>query len=118
MLISVTGGWGISYKIALRWIALIIDDKSTLNLVMAWCVMEQANTWANVDTDICRHMVPLGNNELIPVRVNNYIRYKVGPKVTFPFSNLYGVALKICEWMNNFITHFTRQVVPIVNMFS
>ena len=32
-----TDGWGISCKIALRWMALDLDDKSTLVLVMAWC---------------------------------------------------------------------------------
>ena len=34
----VNGGWGISYEIALRWMPLdLIDDKSTLVQVMAWC---------------------------------------------------------------------------------
>ena len=33
-----TGGWGISCKIALRWMSLdLTDDKSTLVQVMAWC---------------------------------------------------------------------------------
>ena len=37
-LISVTDGWGISCKIALRWTPLdLTDDKSTLVQVMAWC---------------------------------------------------------------------------------
>ena len=37
-LISVNGGWGISYEIALRWMPLgLTDDKSTLIQVMAWC---------------------------------------------------------------------------------
>ena len=37
-LISVTDGWGISGKIALRWMPLdLTDDKSTLVQVMAWC---------------------------------------------------------------------------------
>ena len=37
-LISVTDGWGISCKIALRWMPLDLpDDKSTLVQVMAWC---------------------------------------------------------------------------------
>ena len=37
-LILVTGGWGISCKIALRWMPLdLTDDKSTLVQVMAWC---------------------------------------------------------------------------------
>ena len=32
------GGWGISYEITLRWMALdLTDDKSTLVQVMAWC---------------------------------------------------------------------------------
>ena len=32
------GGWGISYKIALRWMSLdLADEKSTLVQVMAWC---------------------------------------------------------------------------------
>ena len=38
MLISVTDGWGISCKIALRWMPLdLTDDKSTLVQVMVWC---------------------------------------------------------------------------------
>ena len=44
-LILMHGGWGISYEIALRWIPLdlgdkltdLIDDKSALVQVMAWC---------------------------------------------------------------------------------
>ena len=33
-----TDGWGISCKIALKWMPLdLIDDKSTLVQVMAWC---------------------------------------------------------------------------------
>ena len=32
------GGWGISYKIALRWMPLYLtDDKSTLVQIMVWC---------------------------------------------------------------------------------
>ena len=34
----VSGGWGISYEIALRWMPQdLTDDKSTLIQVMAWC---------------------------------------------------------------------------------
>ena len=37
-IISVTDGWGISCKLALRWMSLdLTDDKSTLVQVMAWC---------------------------------------------------------------------------------
>ena len=41
------------------------DDKSTMVQVMAWCRQAQAIAWANVDPDLCRHMVSLGPNELI-----------------------------------------------------
>ena len=37
-LISVTNGWGIYCKIALRWMPLdFTDNKSTLVQIMAWC---------------------------------------------------------------------------------
>ena len=50
------GGWDIFSKIALRWMSMdLTDDKSTLVLVI---------TWANVDIDLCRHMVSLVHNEL------------------------------------------------------
>ena len=42
----------------------LTDGKSTLVQVMAWCHQQQAITWANVDPDLCRHMVSLGPNEL------------------------------------------------------
>ena len=31
----------------------------------------QANTWANVDPDLCRHMVSPGHNELIDYSYSN-----------------------------------------------
>ena len=37
---------------------------------MAWCRQQQAITWANVDPDLCRHMVLQGHNELIKLRAN------------------------------------------------
>ena len=38
-LISVTDGWGIFCKIALKWMSVdLTDDKSTLVQVMAWCL--------------------------------------------------------------------------------
>ena len=40
------------------------DDKSALVQVMAWYRRQQAITWANVDPDLCHHMVSLGPNEL------------------------------------------------------
>ena len=42
------------------------NDKSTLVQVMVWCRQAQAITWANVDPDLCRHMVSLGHNQLTP----------------------------------------------------
>ena len=41
-----------------------IDDQSALVQIMAWCRQATSITWANVDPDLCRHMVSLGHNEL------------------------------------------------------
>ena len=54
-------GWGIPCEIALIWLD-VTEDQSTLVQVMAW--YRQATTWANVDPDLCRHIVALGHNEL------------------------------------------------------
>ena len=35
--------------------------------VMAGAVRQQVITWANVDSDLCHHMVALGHNELTQV---------------------------------------------------
>ena len=32
-------------------------------------MMEQAIAWANADPDLCRHMAPLGHNELIQIHI-------------------------------------------------
>ena len=44
----------------------LTDDKSTLPQVMLGAVRQQAITWADVDTDLCRHMASQGHNELKP----------------------------------------------------
>ena len=60
----VIDGWCISGKIALSWKSLdLSDDMSTLVQVMAWCLRQQAITWANVDPDLCRYMASLGHNK-------------------------------------------------------
>ena len=42
-----TDGWGISCKIAPRWMPLdLTDDKSTLVQVMAWCRQATSHYWA------------------------------------------------------------------------
>ena len=56
-LILVIGGWGISDKIALRWMSLdLADDKSTMVQAMAWCT--------SVDQDLRCHLASLDLNEL------------------------------------------------------
>ena len=42
----------------------LTDGKSTLVQVMAWCLRQQAITWANVDPDLWRHVASLGHIEL------------------------------------------------------
>ena len=64
MLFLVIGGWDIFSEIALRWKSKgLTDDKSILGQVMLGAVRQQAITWANVDPDLCRHMVSLGPND-------------------------------------------------------
>ena len=42
----------------------LTDGKSTLVQVMAWYHQATSHyTWANVDPDLCRHMVLSGYNE-------------------------------------------------------
>ena len=65
-LILMVNGWGISCETAFIWVSLgNTYDKSTFVQVMAWCLRQQASTWANVDLDLCRHMASLGHNELM-----------------------------------------------------
>ena len=64
--ILVIDGWGISCKIALLWMSLdFTDDQSMLVQVLLCAVKQQAITWANVDPDLCCHMMSLGQNEFI-----------------------------------------------------
>ena len=38
------------------------------NIVINW-VKQQAISWANIDPDLCRHMVSLGHNELTHAQI-------------------------------------------------
>ena len=42
----------------------IVDGKSTLFEVMAWCVRQQIIAWANVNPVLYRQMASLGQSEL------------------------------------------------------
>ena len=75
--ILVIDGWGISCKIALRWKSLnLIDDKITLSRKWLGAARQQAITitCTNVDPDLCRHMSPLGHNELILIPLHVLFR--------------------------------------------
>ena len=59
----------ISCEITLRWMSQdFTDDKSTMVQVMAWGRRQKAITWANVDPNLCHHMVSLGHNGFLIVR--------------------------------------------------
>ena len=64
--ISVINGSGISFKIALKWIAedleMISQDRFRLWLGI---IRQQDINWINIDPDLCRHMASLGHNKLI-----------------------------------------------------
>ena len=48
----------------MHWSLDFTDDQSTLVQEWLGAVRQQAITWANVDPDLCRHMVSLDHNEL------------------------------------------------------
>ena len=92
--ILVLDGWGISCEIAIIWISLdFTDDQSTLvqQVNIAW--RHQAITWANVDPDLCCHMVSLGHNELnlTNCHTSNISGTLVGNKIV-DHSNVVGVS--------------------------
>ena len=47
----------------------------------------------------------------IPVRVGNYIHYKVWYEITYPFPNFSVGAVEVWEWIDYFIPHFTGHVI-------
>ena len=49
-----------------------IDDKSTLDRVMAGAFRYQAIIWADADSDLCCHMASSGRNELMNYSVNYF----------------------------------------------
>ena len=46
----------------------LTGDESTLVQVMAWC----CQAWANVDPDLCGHIVSLGPDELMSCLMVNF----------------------------------------------
>ena len=81
-LISVTDGWGISCKIALRWMPLdLTDDKSTLVEPML--------------TDLSRHMVSLGHNEL--TLQDDIYMYKSSMRKDFNYLHTHCTAADHCK---------------------
>ena len=56
--------WGTHCEIALMWMPQqLINEKSTLVQIMAWCHQATSHCQANVDPDLCRQMASLGHNE-------------------------------------------------------
>ena len=57
----------ISYEITLPWFQwYLIDDKSTLVWVMAWCRQATSHALAIVDPDLCHYKTSQGHVKLIP----------------------------------------------------
>ena len=104
------GGWGITYKIALRWMPLDLpDDKSTLVQVMAWCRQATSHylsqcwprpispygftwpQWVNVLTRA------LFTN---PPWISNHMHSQLWDKITHPFPHFTPTAalFEVWEW--------------------
>ena len=72
----------------LRWMPWdLLDDKSTLVQVMAWCHHQQAITWANVDIVPYRHVASWGHNVLRSVNQAN-IKLTGPKKDNTPVTNI------------------------------
>ena len=94
--ILVIDGWGISYEIALLWMLLdFIDSGNGLG-----AVRQQAIIWANVDPDLCRHMV------LKSIMICSQLGFEEQTSVNFKSEH------RICIWNHNFAfetyRHFHR----------
>ena len=65
--ILVIDGSGISCEIALLWMSLDISLMISQHWFRQWlgAVRQQAITWSNIDSDLCRHLASLGPHELI-----------------------------------------------------
>ena len=49
--------------------------------------------------------------KFITTWMSNHIHYKVWNEITYPFINFNGVTVEVYEWISNFISHFTGQVI-------
>ena len=55
-----------SREIVLRWMSKgLTDERSALVMALVVPSDNKAITWANVDSDLCRHMASLGHIELM-----------------------------------------------------
>ena len=81
----------------------LTDDKSTLVQVMACAIRQQAITWSNVDSILCRHMASLGYNEL---KHRNRFKMQTTHSMTFP-----SFGLQHCPFVRNIVLVFWRVYV-------
>ena len=49
--------------------------------------------------------------EEYPAWISNYIHYNVWCEITYTFPNFNSATVEVCEWISNFIPHFTRYVI-------
>ena len=60
---------------------------------------------------ICMFYGIYSTSEAVPAWMNNYIHYKMWDEITYSFPNFNGAAIEVCEWISNFIPHFTVHVI-------
>ena len=44
---------------------------------------------------------------LIPAWISNYFHHKIWDETTYPFPNFNRATVEVCEWISDFIPHFT-----------
>ena len=95
MLNSVIYGWGLSHKMALKW--MFQDHTPDKSFCSGGAIIHLAFTWASVDPDLCHHMASLGHYEFS----KDYNEYPL--LVTHPHTYLY---IKLIPESKNMVHYF------------
>ena len=70
----------------------------------------QAVAWTK-DDPLHQGPLLLTGLTLIPAWISNYSHYKVWGEVTYPFPNLNGATIEVCERISNFFPHLIGHVI-------
>ena len=109
-------GWYVSCEISLRWMSLdLMDDKSTLVQVMAWCCQATTNYLSQCDPHLCCHMVSSGHNVLTHWGlVMLYVSVNWTGVIVAPSNGLLSVWCQIINSLRGRVTHICISILSII----